>query len=538
MTSFLARQSNSIFSAAILIGFFALMSRLLGVVRSRIYAEKFGAGIELDMFFAAFRIPDLVFAILIAGAVTSAFIPVFMEYSKRKRGEHWILASNVLNILGIGIAALSVLLAIFANQIIPIIAPGFTPDQQAVTVTLTRIMLLQPTLLAVSNVLSGILQAKNIFLSYSMAPMVYNLGIIFGALFFTDTFGVYGLAWGVVLGAIVHMAIQLPAVRLANFSWKPVVSLGEKGLQKVFRLMAPRTLGLASLQINIIVLTALASQLPEGNITIFNFANDLQFAPLGIVGIAFAIAAFPRLSQSFIDKDVEKYRIQFRDSISQLLFFLIPIAAMFLVLRSEVVTVIFKTHLFQGSDISLTAAVLAIFTVSIIFQGLIPLYSKAFYAIQNTALPVALNIVSVLANIALSIYMIQLFGTQNALVSSIANILNVTSISDIRILGLALAFSATSTLNFVLLASFFRMRIGKLPTMPLVLGKILLATVALGIVAQLSLNIAGIYFTEASILNSFITGTIAGIAGILVFLGVAWMLRIEELKRAIVYMRK
>ena len=289
-------QTKTITAAAIIIGSASLVSRLLGVLRDRVLAGEFGAGAELDMYYAAFRIPDLVFNLLVLGALSAGFIPVFSGYLKNKK-EAWELVNVATNALGIALLLLTALLLLITPLLMRMITPGFDSTQLEITSQLARIMFLSPLLLGISAIWGGVLQSLRQFFIYSLAPIVYNVGIIIGALYFVPSLGVYGLAWGVVLGAGLHMLIQLPPVLRLGYRYRPVIDFEHRGFRKIVAMMLPRTLGLLTSQLNFLVITIIGSTLAAGSIAIFNLANNLQSFPLGIFGISFAIAAFPTLSE-------------------------------------------------------------------------------------------------------------------------------------------------------------------------------------------------------------------------------------------------
>ena len=301
------RQINSITVAAALVALSSLVSRFLGIVRDRILAGQFGAGTTLDIYYAAFRIPDLIFNILVLGALSAGFIPIFTtlikDHKSHQSGEPqgdnqaaWSLANNVLNILVAGLAGLSLIGIIFAPILTRLITPGFDEAGQSLTTALTRIMFLSPLFLGISGIFGGILQSFKRFVIYSLAPIFYNLGIIIGALYFVELWGINGLAWGVVLGAGLHMAIQIPAIYHLGFRYRWQIRWQEINTRKIWRMMVPRTLSLAISQINLVVITIIASTLSSGSLAVFNFANNLQCFPIGILGISFAIAAFAVLA--------------------------------------------------------------------------------------------------------------------------------------------------------------------------------------------------------------------------------------------------
>jgi len=254
----IGRPINNITAAAALVALFSVASRFLGVVRDHILAGSFGAGAELDIYYAAFRVPDFIYNLIVLGALSAGFIPVFSEMIKRS--EIWPgekeklvrLANNVFNSLLLLIILLSVFGVIFAAPVTAWITPGFSAEAKAQTAHLTRIMFLSPLFLGMSGVLGGILQSYKRFFVYSLSPVFYNLGIIFGALVLVDFWGIDGLAWGVVLGAFLHFAVQLPTVWSLGFHYRFLLDIRDRGLRQIAMMMGPRTLSLAVSQINLL----------------------------------------------------------------------------------------------------------------------------------------------------------------------------------------------------------------------------------------------------------------------------------------------
>src|SRR4030043_851322 len=331
-----SQPSNSINSAALVIAAAGVLSRLLGLVRDRILASKFGAGDTLDIYYAAFRVPDLIYNLLILGALSAAFIPVFTSpLGHEKKEDDWRLANGLMTFAIVALIVLTGVLAIFTPLLMKLITPGFSGEKLSSVIKLTRIMFLSPIFLGISGIFGGILNSFKRFLIYSIAPLFYNLGIIIGALFFAPAFGPIGLAWGVILGAFLHMAIQYPAARFAGFSFSPLFDLGNSHLRKVLHLMVPRTLGLAVTQVNLLVVTILASTLSAGSLTVFNFANNLQSVPLGVLSVPFLLAVFPTLSHLAAKESWAEFIENFSKTFRQVLFFIIPASVLLIVPRAQ-----------------------------------------------------------------------------------------------------------------------------------------------------------------------------------------------------------
>ena len=270
-------KSKNISSAAIILAVSYLCSRIIGLIRDRLLAGTFGAGDELDIYYCAFRIPDLVYSLIVMGAISAGFIPVFISYrSKKNSGKEWILANNILNLILFSTIIICGILIIFTPFLVPLIAPGFSREKILWTVKLTRIMFLSPIFLSVSAILGGILQSFKKFFIYSLAPIMYNLGIIFGILFLIKPLGLYGLAFSPVLGAFLHMLIQIPSTISCGFHYRFILNLFDKGIRRILRLMPARTLSLAVSQINFLGMTIIASFLSSGSITIYNFSYNLS----------------------------------------------------------------------------------------------------------------------------------------------------------------------------------------------------------------------------------------------------------------------
>lgn len=444
-------RSTSITSAALLLIIAAFGSRILGLIRDRILASTFGAGDELDIYFAAFRIPDLIYNIVIAGAVSSAFIPVFISVYTKDKEEAWKLASNFLNVSIFLLLIITVLLALFAPLIVPFLAPGFSGEKMDAAITSTRIMFLSPIFLGLSAILSGILHSFKKFFAYSLAPIFYNIGIIFGALFLVDYFGIHGLAWGVAIGAFLHFIIQVPYVLSSGYSWRNAFNISDKYLKQIFTLLVPRSLGLAAFQVNLWVITAIASTLAAGSIAVFHLANNLQYIPIGIIGISFATAAFPSLSEFVWLKDDKKFAQSLAHVIRLILFIVLPVSMFMFVLRAHVVRIVLGTGEFGWIDTRLTAAALGLFCVGIFAHSLIPVLSRAFYATQNTKTPVLINTLGMLANVVLSAFFAFFAFNISSFSNFVSAFMDVKDIANKELLGLPLAFSLAGILNFAVL---------------------------------------------------------------------------------------
>jgi len=439
-------QASLILTAA------ALASRALGWLRLLVIGSQFGAGRELDAYFAAFRIPDAIFQLVVAGALSAALIPVFQGYRARAdEAEAWRLASSVINLVLIALSAFSLLMAIFAPWIVPLITPGFDAPTTELTVRMTRIMLLSPVFIGMGAVVSGILNSYERFAWPAIAPLVYNLAIIAAAIFLAPLIGVEGLAVGVAIGSLAHLLIQLPNLASVGQRYDLSLSINHPGVRRVAWLMAPRTLGLAAVQINFLASTLLATGQPEGSVTAYNYGFQLMQVPVGVVGVSVAIAIFPRLSRDAALDRITDVRHDLSTAMRVLLFVALPLTAVMTVLREPLTAVFFQYGLFSAQSTDRTAVALFYFTLGLAAQVLVPILARAFYALQDTRTPVIWAIVAVALNVPLMAWLVGPMG-----VGGLALALSITA--SLEVLGLlwALRSRLRGLDGVALLSSFVR----------------------------------------------------------------------------------
>jgi putative peptidoglycan lipid II flippase len=505
--------------AALLVALSSLVSRFLGIFRDRILASQFGAGDTLDIYYAAFRIPDLIFNLLVLGALSAGFIPIFTCLIKDPKcklralftgspnQEAWDLANNMLNLLMILLVALSAIGIIFSPIITKLITPGFSSDKQLMTSFLSRIMFLSPIFLGISSIFGGILQSFKRFFVYSLSPIFYNVGIILGALFFVPILGVYGLAWGVVLGAFMHLIVQVPTVFALGYRYRPIFNIKNSNIKKISIMMVARTMSLATSQINLVVITIVASTLASGSLAIFNFANNLQSFPVGIFAISFAVAAFPAMSAIAFDK--KKLVDSFSSVTRQILFFIIPASVLLFTLRAQIIRVILGTGQFNWEDTILTINTLSFFIVSLFAQAILPLLVRVFYARHNSSTPFFIGLFCGLLNVLLSVYLSRKFG----------------------VVGLALAFSLASIINLLLLWIILRKEIGGLDEKRIFIStlKFSIAALVCGISIQGMKLLVWPYIDMTKVWGVLTQGLSAGVIGLLAYIVFCSLMNSEEL---------
>lgn len=528
-------QSQSITSAAIIIGALSLASRFLGIFRDRILAGQFGAGDTLDAYYAAFRLPDLVYNLLILGAISAGLIPVFTSLlAKHQEKEAWKLINSILNILSVLLFIVCVILFISAPWLVPIITPGFPAEKMQLVVSLSRIMFLSPFLLGLSAIFSSVLQSFRKFLIYSLAPIFYNLGIIFGALYLVKPLGINGLAWGVVLGASLHMLVQLLPLFSTGFKYRFDFNFRNKNVIAVIKMMVPRTVSLAISQINFLVITIVASTLAAGSLAIFNLSNNLQSFPLGIFGISLGVAALPILSSLNAEKKMADFIRTMSTTFRQILFFIVPISVLLYVLRAQIVRVILGSGQFNWYDTRLTAAALAVFCLGLFAQGTYPLVIRAFYALHNTKTPFYTGVAAMAVNLAALILFRWVYSFDNWFLFFTVAILrlgDLWGLVDFRVLALPAAITVSSIFELILLIIFLRGKLGRIDGRKVFDSafRILFAGLGGGIMAYACLQLLDRFVPTEYVWGIFLQGLIAGLAGIAGFVVLGFVLHMEEM---------
>lgn len=501
------RSNETVVGAAFVIATLSIASRALGVVRDRILASTFGAGQTLDVYYAAFRLPDLVFNLLVLGALSAGFIPIFASLMAKNESERaWRLTNNVLNILGVALAILCSLGILAAPMLIRIIAPGFEVGARETIASLTRIMFLSPFLLGLSCVVGSVLQSKRRFFVYSLSPIFYNFGIIAGALWLAPHYGVTGLAWGVVIGSAAHLLIQVPEFFRVGFRFRAILEWKDRSVRAVFAMMTARTFGLAVTQLNLMAITIIASGLPSGSLTVFNLANNLQSFPVGIFGISFAVAAFPLMSSA---ETTEKIIALISRTFRQVLFFIIPATVLILSLRAQIVRVILGSGKFDWQATLLTIDTLGFFVISLFAQAALPLLARAFYAQHDSKTPLFTGLGSEAINITLALILSKKFGAP----------------------GLALAFSSSAIFNFLMQFILLHRKLGGLDEKRLIRSTLKFSVAALfaALAVQSMKLLVWPYADMTRFWGVLLQAGTAGLFGLVIYFALCSLLKSEEL---------
>jgi putative peptidoglycan lipid II flippase len=561
-------EISGVHQAAFLIGFFTLLAQILGLIRDRSLAHFFGAGLQLDIYYAAFRIPDLIFATAASLVSISVIIP-FINKAEGKyvdakedagnrsgtsgEGEVNIDTDlgkkantevrNIVDSLFSSFSMLMIVISVIAYALMPFlidkIFKGITdPAAIAQVIKLSRILLLQPICLGISNILGSLTQLRKRFVLYALSPIFYNIAIIAGIFLLRPMLGISGVVWGVIIGGVLHFAIQIPFIKKEELfprlrSWKKI---DWKLVREVFKLSVPRTLTLSAAMIELVVLTALAATLATGSISILSLSFNIQSVPLGIIGVSYALAAFPTLSAFFARGEKDKFLAQMATAIRHVIFWSVPIAAFFIVLRAQIVRTILGSGNFNWDNTRLTAACLALFTISLVAQALELLFIRAYYAAGQTRKPLIINLVSSVVTIASPILFIMLYRHDPEFGNFFARLFRVEGIPGVEILMLPLGYTLGTLFNALafwikfekdfshgeLLRVTWRSWMGSLG-----------AGIIGGFFAYIGLNMFDRVFDLNTVLGVFLHGFVAGIIGVIFSIIVLKILRNEEFEEVI-----
>lgn len=460
----LNREFKNINQAAIILGFFTLLSQILGLVRDRMFAHNLGPSTSLDVYYAAFRIPDFIFVSVASLASVTVLLPFLVEkLGVKEDGElngNSAKAKKFLNdtftVFLVAMIVASIIAFVFMPSLVKFVAPGFSGLELKELISLSRIMVLSPIFLGLSNLFGSVTQMFKKFFVFALSPLFYNIGIILGILVFYPVWGLSGLAFGVVLGALMHMLIQFPVLVKHDFFPKISWKVNWSDLKEMIITSLPRTIGLSLSTLSLIAIVAIASLIGEGAISIFQFSLNLQNVPLGIIGISYSVAAFPTLARFFQSHKMGEFISYIALAARQIIFWSLPVMFLFIVLRAQIVRVILGTGQFTWQDTRLTAASLALFAISISAQSLILLFTRGYYAAGNTKKPLYINLFSTLLTIVSAYFFVHIFRTHEIFKYFFESLLRIEGIANSEIVMLPLAYSLGAILNAFLLWIYFR----------------------------------------------------------------------------------
>ncbi len=516
--SFIGQEIRGLHEAAYLLGAFALLSLILALVRDKLLAYTFGAGHALDVYYAAFRIPDLIFATVGSLVSASILLPYFIDRFESSKEKGQVFTDGIFTVFFSLMAIVSAIVFFLAPYLVPIALPGFAHDPALPQLVLSmRIMLLSPFFLGLSNLLSSLTQMHHRFLVYAASPVVYNAGIILGVLVGYPLFGIPGMALGVVGGAFLHMAIQIPFLVHEKFVPKFTKLIVWKDIKKIVLTTLPRTVTLSANQLASFVLISLASLMSVGSISVFNFAFNLQSVPLTLIGASYSSAVFPTLSRMLFKGNITEFKAKMIASAEHIIFWSMPLTVLFVVLRAQIIRTVLGAGKFDWADTRLTAATLALFTISTIGQSLIVLFVRSFYAEGKTARPLVINAISA-SVIVISGYLLdKAFFAFPAFRYFLESLLKIQGQTGTSVIVLALAYTIGVTVNTILHWWTYE-KVYKGFTKPVLatLLQTFTASVIMGYAAYLSLRIFAAVFPLTKVWGVFLQGFCSAIIGLVV----------------------
>lgn len=513
LLSLLSTRQTQILSGAAVLMLTVMVSKILGLLRDRLLVHLFTPE-DVAVFLAAFRLPDLIFQLMIFGALSVAFIPVFTDYLHDKgEKEAFGFASDILNIFLIAFSLVGFLVFLFALPLMNLVVPGFNSEQKAVAASLTQIILMGQILLAIGSLFVGVCQSFQRFIIPSLAGVFYNLGIILGIILLSPKLGIYGPAFGVIIGAAMHALIQVPLVNHLGFKYRFRLNIKSAGIKEIFSLMSMRTIGLAIEQLNETVGLVLASFISTASVTFLTFAQHLQTVPIGLFGLTIAQAALPVLSQEQSRKELASFRTTLLTTIHQILFLTLPATSILIVLRIPAVRLVFGASQFDWQATVLTGRTLAFLAVGLTAQAVILLLVRAFYALKDTKTPVMVSCIVVAINIILSVVFVRALNYE--------------------IWSLGLSYSIATIVSLFLLTYFLDKKVGSIAGSGLYLPalKMLIAAFLAAVALYLPIKaLDKLVFDTTRTVNLIMLTVIASTFGLSVYLLLVWLMRVKEIE--------
>ncbi len=502
-------RSETIGGGALILAGFTIIGSILGVLRDSLFASRLGVGSQLDIYYAAFRIPDFVYSIFIMGAISAGFIPIFTAHLKKSKEEAGSLLSSIFVLFGLFMILVSALLIIFAEPILKNLLAGFDSEKISLAVNLTRLMMIQPIILGFSAIISSVLQIFKLFVATALAPAMYNLGIIAGIIFFYPRFGLSGLAYGVILGAILNLLILLPS--FFHLKLPPKIDFLDslKGLKQMFLIMIPRTLSILINQGYFLVLTFAASFMVAGSLGVFSLANNIQGFPYIIFTLSFVSASFPVFSRLFSDKDDLAFKQILNNTIRQILFFIIPFSGLFLIFRAQIVRLLLGYGRFDWAATDNTIAVLSILTLALVFQSLSYLFVRVFFSRGDSIKPFVGALLSYSLGAILCFILGRSFG----------------------VIGLAWAYVLTNTLYFFVMFIMLKRKLTFWSARELIkpVLKICISSFLACVVGYLMLNLLAPIFGTNTVKGLFLQAIFSGSSALFAFWMIGKKLGLEDL---------
>ncbi len=524
------KEVRGLHQAAYILAVFTFGSQILALVRDRLLAHQFGAGIELDLYYSAFRIPDFLYVLFASTLSVYVLIPFIAERIEKKSYEdaRYLLSQFFsLFVLIYGIIALIAIL--FAPWVVSQFFPGFIGEKETL-VLLMRILLLQPLLLGVSSLFGIVTQLEHRFVLYGLSPLLYNIGIIGGLVFLYPYMGISGIAVGVLIGALGHVCVQIPSILKSTLAPRFVWRFNFPDIISVCKTSFTRAVTLSLHQIVLLGFVSFASVMSVGSVSVFQFAYNLQSVPLAIIGVSYSVAAFPLLAQFFAEKNFEAMGKSIITALRHIIFWAFPAAALFIVIRAQFVRVVLGSGEFDWNDTRLTAAVLALFIISLAAQAVHLLLVRALYAVGNTRIPFFVTLGSGTLALVGAYYFYTLLTHDGTMYMFIERVMRLEGVDGVEVLALPLGYSLALIIHSIVLFTLARRHIyvrWKVCIRPL--AQAVVAALFAGYVAYTTLNYFVTVFNTDTVLSVFVQGALAGVGGIAGYILVQRLFKNTEL---------
>lgn len=516
------KTQNTILSAAFIILMSTGFGAILGVVKNRLLAAKFGVSSELAIFYTADYIPSLLYSVLIVGAVSTVFIPIFTGLLKKNREEAFKTASTIINSTLIFFLLIGTLVVLFAPLIFKAVSLNqFGAKETMLGANLMRLMIISQMFLVCGSLTTSILQSFKYFLVPALAPIVYNLGILFGIIFLSPTMGIYGPAVGVIIGAVIHFSIQIPLLKSAGFRFSFSLNLKDHGFAKTLTLIPPR---IASVLIASLIQTignSFALLISTSSVIVLKFANQLQGFPINLFGFSIAAASLPTLSSEGEDRDLTSFKKTFLTSFHQMMFLVLPLSMILFILRVPVVRIVYGVSNFPWETTLETASVLAIFSFSIFAQSANYLITRSFYALKDTLTPVFVAVITSVLNVAISAFFV--VGLKY------------------NVWAVAFSYTITSIFDMLILLYLLDKKIGSLGNKELFwpFTKISFSAILMGITLYVPVKLLDqVIFDTTRTVNLLTLTVIAGLCGVITYLFFTKIFKVEEIELLYSIVRK
>lgn len=529
----LHKEWSGLHEAAFLLAAFALGSQALALVRDRMLASRFGAGETLDVYYAAFRIPDLLYASIASFVAVTVLVPFLVAKTdeEKRDPEARRFISDVFTVFSIAMFGVMAIAWFAIPALADNVVPGFSPELVEEYVSLARLLLLSPLLFGISNLFGSVTQVFRRFFVFAAGPVLYNIGIIGGIVFLAPIAGLRGIVYGVLVGAFLHAAIQIPFLLKQGLFPRWSLRVRWPDIRRVVALSLPRTVGLSASHFVTMILVAIASTMEHGSIAVFTLAMNLQSIPLAIVGMSYSVAAFPTLSRLFSNGEIDTFLGHIATATRHIVFWSMPAMVLFIVLRAQIVRTILGAGAFDWTATKLTAAALALFAISVAAQSLVQLFVRGFYAMGDTKTPVAINLASSAMILLVAYGSLALYDAFPIVRYFIESLLRVSDIQGTRMLALPFAYSVGSIVNAVVLMRRFERTVqGFMGEMRRTFLHSFTAAVAMGFVAYHGLQLFDDVFDIDTVFGVFMHGALSGILGVLAGVFLLSLMESRELR--------